>query len=72
VGVKQTGRVFESEVLSRIFATKGDGVTGGQRKLYNVEFNNLYSLLNIISVVNIKEDEMDGACSMQTRDTKCI
>jgi hypothetical protein len=34
-------RVFENRVL-RIFGPKGDGVTGGWRKLHNEELHNLY------------------------------
>jgi hypothetical protein len=34
-------RVFENRVLRRIFGPKGDGVTGGWRKLHNEELHNL-------------------------------
>jgi hypothetical protein len=35
--------VFENRVLRRIFGPKGDGVTGGWRKLHNDELHDLYS-----------------------------
>jgi hypothetical protein len=34
-------RVFENRVLRRIFGPKRDDVTGGWRKLHNVELHNL-------------------------------
>jgi len=40
--------VFENRVLSRIFETKRDEVTGEWRKLHNEEPNDLYSLPNIV------------------------
>jgi hypothetical protein len=44
-------RVFESRVLRRIFEPKRDEVTGGWRKLHNMELHNLYSSPNIIRMV---------------------
>jgi hypothetical protein len=38
-------------MLRRIFAPTGDEVTGDQRKLHNVKFNNLHSLPNIIRMI---------------------
>jgi hypothetical protein len=35
--------VFENRVLERIFGPKRDEVTGGSRKLHNVELRDLYS-----------------------------
>jgi hypothetical protein len=35
-----TLRVFENRVLRRIFGPKRDGVTGGQRKLHNMQLHN--------------------------------
>jgi hypothetical protein len=52
-------------VLSRIFGTKRDEVTGGWRKLHNGELDNFYSSPNIITV---KEDEMGRACSTHGRE----
>ena len=43
-------RVSENRVLSAIFGPKRDEVTGGCRKLFNQELNDLYSSTNIIRV----------------------
>jgi hypothetical protein len=43
--------VFENRVLRRIFGPKRDEVTGGWRKLHNVELHGLYSSPGIISVI---------------------
>jgi hypothetical protein len=40
-------RVFENRVLSRIFGSKRDEVTGDWRKLHEEELHNLYSSPNI-------------------------
>jgi hypothetical protein len=45
-------RLFENRVLRRIFGPKRDEVTGEWRKLYNEELNGLYSLSNIVRVIN--------------------
>jgi hypothetical protein len=50
-------RVFENRVLRRIFGPKRDEVMGGWRKLHYEELHNLYSY------DQVKEDEMDRACS---------
>ena len=44
-------RVFENRVLRRIFGPKRDEVTREWRKLHNEEFNDLYSLPNIIRAI---------------------
>jgi hypothetical protein len=44
-------RVFENRVLRRIFGPKRDEVTGGWRKLHNVELNNLYFSPSIIRMI---------------------
>jgi hypothetical protein len=41
-------RVFENMVLRRIFGPKRDGVTGGWRKLHNVELYSSPSTLRMI------------------------
>jgi hypothetical protein len=43
--------VFENRVLRRIFGSKRDEVTGGWRKLHNVELHNLYSSPSIIRMI---------------------
>jgi hypothetical protein len=40
-------RVSENRLLRRIFEPRRAEVTGGRRKLQNVEFHNLYSLSKI-------------------------
>jgi len=44
-------RVFANKVKRRVLGPKRDEVTGGWRKLYNEELNNLCSLPNIIRVI---------------------
>src|SRR5215813_11172196 len=44
-------RVFQNRVLRRIFGPKRDEVTGEWRKLHNEELNGLYSLPNIVRVI---------------------
>jgi hypothetical protein len=44
-------KVFENRVLRRIFAPKGDEVTGGWRKPHNEELHNLYSSPSINRMV---------------------
>jgi hypothetical protein len=45
-------RVFENRVLKRIFGPKRDEVTGGLRKLHNVELHNLYSSPSLTRMIN--------------------
>jgi hypothetical protein len=51
--------VFENRVLTRIFGSKRDEVTGSWRKLCNEEFHNLYSPSSIIRMN--KSRRMKGA-----------
>jgi hypothetical protein len=53
-------RVFENRVLRRIFGPKRDGVTGGWRKLYNEELNNLYSSSSIIRIIKSRRMKWVG------------
>jgi hypothetical protein len=39
-------------------------VIGGQIRLHNEHLHNQYSLLNIIRMIKIRNDEMGGECSM--------
>jgi hypothetical protein len=43
--------VFENRVLRRIFVPKRVGITGGWRKLYNEELQNLYSSPSIMRII---------------------
>ena len=43
-------RVFENGVLTRIFGSKRDKVTGQWRKLCNEELNDMYSSPNIVQM----------------------
>jgi hypothetical protein len=51
LGEEQRLRVFENRVLSRIFGSKRDEVTGEWRRLPNKELSALYSSPNIIWVI---------------------
>jgi hypothetical protein len=53
-------RVFENRVLRRIFGPKGDEVTGVWRKLHNEELHDLYSVSNIIRVINSRRKSWAG------------
>jgi hypothetical protein len=44
-------RVFENNVLRRIFGPRGDEVTGDWRRLHNEELNDLYCSPNIVRVI---------------------
>jgi hypothetical protein len=47
-------------VLRRIFGPKKDGVTGGWRKLHNVELHNLYSSPSIIRIIKSRRMKWAG------------
>jgi hypothetical protein len=64
-------RVFVNRVLSRIFGPKSDEETGGWRKLHTEEVHSLYSSPSIISD-QVKENEMDMACSTNGGEEECI
>ena len=53
-------RVFENRVLRKIFGPKRDEVTGEWRKLHNEELNDLYSLPNIVRVVESRRMRWAG------------
>jgi hypothetical protein len=44
-------RVFENNILRRVFGPKRDEVTGKWRKLHNKDLNDLYSSPNIVQVI---------------------
>jgi hypothetical protein len=51
-------------VLRRIFGRKREEVAGGWRRLHNEELHNLYASLIYYKGDEVKEVEMEGACSM--------
>jgi hypothetical protein len=52
-------------MLRRIFGPKRDEGTGGWRKFHNEEVHNFYSSPLGYYDDQIKQDDMDGACSTQ-------
>jgi hypothetical protein len=50
VGGRNTDRIFENRVLSKIFGPKGEE-DGSWRKLHNDEFHGLYSSPNIVKAI---------------------
>jgi hypothetical protein len=52
---KRRLRVFENRVLTKIFGSKMDEVTGEWRRLHNKELYALYSSPNIIRVIKSKD-----------------
>jgi hypothetical protein len=48
-------RVFENRVLRRVFGPRRGEVIGEWRKLHNEKLSDLYSLPNIVRVVNREE-----------------
>jgi hypothetical protein len=53
-------RVFENNVLRRIFGPKRDEVTGGWRKLHNEELRDLYSSPSIIRIIKPRRKRWAG------------
>jgi hypothetical protein len=53
-------KVFENRVLRRVFGPRREEVTGKWRKLHNEEFNDLYSLPNIVRVVKSRRIRWAG------------
>jgi hypothetical protein len=62
-------RVFENNVLRRIFGQKRDEVTGEWRKLHNEEFHILYSSPKADEVEKIEAGETFGT---QGRGEECV
>ena len=52
--------MFENRVLSRIFGSKRDELTREWRKLHNEEFNDLYSLPNIVRLIKSRRLRWEG------------
>jgi hypothetical protein len=63
--------MLQNRVLRRIFGIKRKEVVGGWRKLHNEELHNLYSSLNIITVIKSRLDEVTGVYSMCGTHEKC-
>jgi len=55
-------RLFENNVLRRLFGSKRDEVKGEWRKLHNEELNDLYSSRNIVWVIKSRRIKMGGTC----------
>ena len=51
MGVKHRLRVFENRMLTRIFGSKRDELTGVWGRLHREELNDLFSSANIIRVI---------------------
>jgi hypothetical protein len=54
--------VFGNRVLRGVFGSERDEVTGEWRKLHNEQLNDLYSLPNIVRVVNSSKNKVGGVC----------
>ena len=65
-------RVFENRVLSRIFWSKRDEVTGEWSKLYKVELNDLYTSPNIIRVIKSRRVRWAGHVARMGGEELCI
>jgi hypothetical protein len=48
---EHTMKVFKNRMLRQIFGSKRDETVGGWRKLHNEDLHNLYSSLNIITLI---------------------
>jgi hypothetical protein len=64
--------ITQNRVLRRIFGPKRDEVTGGWRKLHNVELHNLYSLPNIIEMVKSSRMVWAGHVALMGRKGKSV
>jgi hypothetical protein len=53
-------RVFENNVLRRIFGPKKEGMTGGWENLHNEELTNFYSSLSIIRIIKSRRMRLAG------------
>ncbi|KAJ4445891.1 hypothetical protein ANN_12577 [Periplaneta americana] len=57
---EQRSRIFENEVLRKIFGAKRDEVTGEWRKLHNAELHELYSSPDIIRNIKSRRSRWAG------------
>jgi hypothetical protein len=60
--------VFVNRVRKGIFGLQRHEIIGGQGKCKSQELHNLYSLLNIIKMMNIKKDWIGWVHSTHGRD----
>jgi hypothetical protein len=59
-------------VLRGMFRSKRDQVTGEWRKLHNEELNNLYSLANIVRVINLRRMRWEVHVARMGRREACV
>jgi len=59
-------------VLRKLFGPKRDEETEEWRQIQNEELYDLYFLTNIARTMGIKKNEMDGACSTQWEQERCV
>jgi hypothetical protein len=65
--------VFENRVLRRIFGPEKDKVTGGWRKLHNVELHNMYFSPSIIRMIKSRRMRRAGlVVRIGEKRNKCI
>jgi hypothetical protein len=64
-------RVFENRVLRRVFGPKRDEITTEWIKLHNEELSDLYSLPNIVRVVNSRKIRWAGHVARMGRGEVC-
>jgi hypothetical protein len=65
-------RVFENEVLRKIFGPRRDEVTGDWMRLHNEELNDLYSSPNIVRVIKSRRMNWLGMWRVRVRKGECI
>jgi hypothetical protein len=65
-------RVFENRVLRRIFGPKRDEVTGEWTKLNNEELNGLYSLPNVVRVINSRRMRWAEHVARMGEGKRCV
>jgi len=65
-------KVFKNMVLRRIFGPRRDEVTGGLRRLYNEELNDLYSSPDIVRVTKSRRMRWAGNVARMGEEMGCI
>jgi len=65
-------RVFENRVLRGIFGAERDVVSGGWRKLYNEELNDLYCSPNLVRVIKSRRMRWAGHVARMGREERRI